>query len=176
MSAIEGASCGIVEMRAQGLLGAVGEHCASNIGTIEGGSATNVVAPSCKVTGECRAIDHDAVTRVHDGMDRVLHEAARRFGAEVAVDWDLEYAGFCLPDDAPAVRLFARAARRVGLEPATMKSAGGTDANLFVRLGVEPLVVSTGMTNFHSVDECLKVADLEATARLAVALACEAAR
>lgn len=32
------------------------------------------------------------------------------------------------------------------------------------------------MTKFHSVDECLKVADLENTARLAIALVREGAR
>lgn len=55
-------------------------------------------------------------------------------------------------------------------------STGGTDANQYVKLGVDPLVVSTGMTKFHSVDECLKVADLENTARLAIALVREGAR
>lgn len=58
----------------------------------------------------------------------------------------------------------------------TFMSTGGTDANQYVKLGVDPLVVSTGMTKFHSVDECLKVADLENTARLACALVRERAR
>ena len=72
------------------------------------------------------------------------------------------------------MQLFNRAVKRAGLEPATVLSAGGTDANMYVELGVEPLVVSTGMTNFHSVDEYLKVEDLNNTARIAIALAREA--
>jgi tripeptide aminopeptidase len=176
ISAIEAASAAIVELRVQGMLGAVGPYCASNIGTIEGGTATNVVAPSCHVTGECRAIKKTDVDCVQQGMDRIMHEAAERFGAKAEVTWDLEYAGFSLSDDAPAAELFKRAVERVGLTFSTNKSAGGTDANMLVKLGVEPVVVATGMTNFHSVDECLKVEDLNNTARIALALAYEAAR
>lgn len=175
-SAIEMASRAIVLMRERGVLGAVGDYCASNIGTISGGQADNVVAPECMVTGECRAVAEGAVRRVHDGMDRAMREAAEERGGAVEIDWNLEYSGFCLADDAPAVRLFNEAVASVGLTPATMKSAGGTDANRYVNLGVEPLVVSTGMTNFHALDECLKIEDLENTARIAVALARKAAR
>ncbi len=174
ISAINAAACAIEKMRSAGILGAVGDYCASNIGTIEGGSANNVVAPSCVLTGECRAIVEADVKRVFDAMDAAMREAAAQIGTQVDIDWELEYRGFKLNEDAPAVQLFNRAVKRAGLEPATVLSAGGTDANMYVELGVEPLVVSTGMTNFHSVDEYLKVEDLNNTARIAIALAREA--
>ena len=176
ISAIEAASVAIADIRAHGLLGAVGDYCAANIGTVRGGTANNVVAPSCMLTGECRAIEKEDVDRVHDGLDEAMRSAAAQTGARVRIDWNLEYSGFCLDADAPAVKLFNDAARSVGLSPDTVKSAGGTDANMYIELGVEPLVVSTGMTNFHSVNECLKVEDLEDTARLAVALGLQAAK
>lgn len=174
VSAIEAASLAIARMREQDVLGAVGEYCASNIGTISGGSANNVVAPSCTVTGECRAIEREAVERVRETMDAAMREAAARLGASVDVDWKLEYPGYLISDEAPVVQLFSRAVRGMGLEPRTFLSTGGTDANRFIDLGVAPLVVSTGMTNFHSVDEYLKVEDLNNTARLAIALAYQA--
>lgn len=174
ISAINTAALAIETMRAADMLGAVGAYCASNIGTISGGTANNVVAPVCIMTGECRAIEKAQVTRVHDAMDRMMREAAERTGARVDIAWNLEYPGFKLAEDAPAVTLFNRAAASVGLEPATVLSAGGTDANRYIERGVEPLVVSTGMTNFHSVDEYLKVEDLQNTAKLALALAREA--
>lgn len=176
ISAIEMASRAVTLMRERGVLGAVGDYCASNIGTISGGQADNVVAPECALTGECRAVEEDAVKRVHDGMDQSMRDAAEERGGSVDIDWNLEYAGFCLSEDAPAVKLFNAAVASVGLEPATMKSAGGTDANRYIKLGVEPLVVSTGMTNFHALDECLRIEDLENTARIAIALAREAVR
>lgn len=169
-SAIEAASCAIAKMRERQLLGAVGEFCASNIGTIEGGSANNVVAPECKVTGECRAIERDAVERVREGVDAALREGARECRAQVEVEWVLEYPGFKMPEDDPIVQLFKRAARNAGFEPRTFYSTGGTDANQYVKQGVSPLVVSTGMSNFHSVDEFLSIENLQNTARMALAL------
>ena len=171
VSAIVAASRAIDMMRERGLLGAVGEYCASNIGRIEGGGATNVVPEACTITGECRAIDKDAVERVHAGMDACMREGAQECGAAVEVDWTLEYPGYLLSDDAPAVQLFNRAVEAVGLQPSVYKSAGGTDANIYASSGVDPLVVSTGMADFHSVSEHLAVADLENTARIAIALA-----
>lgn len=171
ISAIEAASLAVTRMKEAGCLGAVGAYCASNIGTIAGGTADNVVAPECTMTGECRALDEQDVMRVHDEMDAAMRDAAGEMGADVDIVWDLEYKGFCLDGTSRAVQLFETAARRVGLEPALMKSAGGTDANMYINKGVEPLVLSTGMTNFHSVEECIKVVDLENTSRLAIALA-----
>lgn len=176
ISAIEAACCAVERMRQAGVLGAVGAYCASNIGRISGGSANNVVAPECEMTGECRAVEQADVERVRSAMDDAMREAADMIGAQVEVDWNLEYPGFRIAEDAPIVRMFCHAAKRAGFTPRTFMSTGGTDANQYVKLGVDPLVVSTGMTKFHSVDECLKVADLENTARLAIALVREGAR
>lgn len=176
ISAIEAASLAVDTMRRAGLLGAVGAYCASNIGRISGGSANNVVAPSCEMTGECRAVDEADVERVRAGMDAAMRDAAAQLGAQVDVEWELEYPGFRIAEDAPIVQMFCNAATRAGFTPRTFMSTGGTDANQYVKLGVDPLVVSTGMTKFHSVDECLKVADLESTAHLAVALVREGVR
>ena len=81
-----------------------------------------------------------------------------------------------LGDDDPAVKLVRQAAQMCGLPFWTEVSAGGSDANIYTSLGVAPCVVATGMTNFHSVTECLKVKDLEDSARMAVALAYAAAK
>lgn len=175
ISAIEAASLSVLRMKERGLLGAVGEYCAANVGMVAGGSATNVVPGECLMGGECRAIEKADIERVQSGMDEAMRQAASELGAQVEIDWDLEYEGFCLPEDSRAVQLFRTAADELGLPFSVVKSAGGTDANMYVRRGVDPLVVSTGMRDFHSVAESLKVADLESTARLAIALAYAAA-
>ena len=68
------------------------------------------------------------------------------------------------------MQLIKRAAESCGLPFWTEVSAGGSDANIFASRGVTPVVVATGMTKFHSVEECLKVRDLEDTARIALAI------
>ena len=76
ISAIEAACCAVEHMRQAGVLGAVGAYCASNIGRISGGSANNVVAPECEMTGECRAVEQADVERVRSAMDDAMREAA----------------------------------------------------------------------------------------------------
>ena len=157
-------------MQERGLLGAFAEHAAANIGTISGGTANNVVPPLCTLTGECRAVKRELAEENKAAMIACLEEGAASVGAQLEQEWELEYDGFLYGDDEPAVQLIKRAAESCGLPFWTEVSAGGSDANIFASRGVTPVVVATGMTKFHSVEECLKVRDLEDTARIALAI------
>ena len=168
--AIAAAAKAVSLMQERGLLGAFAPHAAANVGTIAGGTANNVVPPSCTLTGECRAVDRAKADANRQAMISCLEEGAASVGARVEQEWVLEYDGFLYGEDEPAVQLFNRAAHACGLPFWTEVSAVGSDANIFASRGVTPIVVATGMTNFHSVDECLKLRDLEDTARIAIAL------
>ncbi|MCD8199545.1 MAG: M20/M25/M40 family metallo-hydrolase [Coriobacteriaceae bacterium] len=176
ISAIEAASQAIVLMRQRGCLGRIGEDETANIGTIEGGTADNVVPAECRLVGECRAFEREAVETIVDSMQACLQEAADAYGARLEVDWDNEFSGFSLDDTSPAVELFSRAVTSLGLTPTFQTSTGCSDANVFFESGPEPLVLATGMTDFHSTSESLKVADLETMTRIVLALAREAVR
>ncbi len=152
-------------------LGRLDGRTTANIGTIAGGSATNVVAPSCSLTGECRSLDAGRALAVRERMDSAMREAAKAAGGTVTVEWDHAYDSFTVPVDSPAVRLVMRACEVIGVEPHTYTTGGGSDANVFATHGVPTLVLGTGMTNVHSTDEELKVIELERLADLLVALA-----
>ena len=168
--AIAAASRAVSLMQERGLLGAFAEHAAANIGTVSGGTANNVVPPLCTVTGECRAVKRELAEENKAAMIACLEEGAASVGAQLEQEWELEYDGFLYGEDEPAVQLIKRAAESCGLPFWTEVSAGGSDANIFASRGVTPVVVATGMTKFHSVEECLKVRDLEDTARIALAI------
>ena len=171
INAIAAAAKAIQLMRERGCLGAVGEYAASNVGRIEGGSANNVIAPSCSITGEARAVDPEIALATKEMMQQCMEDGAASEGARVESNWELEYEGFLLTEQDPTVQLAKKAAEACGLPFWTEVSAGGSDANIYTCLGVAPAVVATGMTNFHSVDECLKVKDLEDSAVMAEMLA-----
>jgi tripeptide aminopeptidase len=143
----------------------------ANVGTIEGGVATNVVPAEIVVTGECRSIDPERVEQIREQMDRVMHEAAEQGGGEVEIAWKREYAGFRAADDDAAVQLVMAACSDVGLEPHTYTTGGGSDANIIAALGVPTLALGCGMMGVHSTDESLEVADLEALAAILLAVA-----
>lgn len=152
-------------------LGRLDERTTANIGTIEGGSATNVVAPACTVTGECRSLDRERVEQVRTAMDAALHGAAAAQGGTVDVTWVLAYEGFDVAADAAVCALVETACADIGVAPRRFATGGGSDGNVIAALGVPTLVLSSGMSKVHTTDEELEVAELERLADLLVAIA-----
>ena len=73
-SAIAAAAGAIERMR----LGRLDDATTANVGTIEGGTARNVVAERCTVELEARSLDHDRASDVVSAMVDALTEAARK--------------------------------------------------------------------------------------------------
>lgn len=152
-------------------LGRLDENTTANIGTVEGGVATNVVAASARVTGECRSLSADRADEVRVFMDQAMREAARAGGGRVEISWTKEYEGFLRDHADELVVLVSDACRSVGLAPRTFTTGGGSDGNVFSSDGVPTLVLSCGMSNVHSTDETVRLGDIDAIASLLVAVA-----
>lgn len=152
-------------------LGRLDAHTTANIGSIQGGTATNVVPASTSLTGECRSLDPARVEQVKAAMDTAMRAAATEGGGSVSAEWTREYAGFSFAEDAPLVRMAADAARDAGLEPELRRTGGGSDGNIFAAHGVPTLVLSCGMEGVHGIDERLRVDDLHALTALIEAFA-----
>lgn len=166
VSAITMAASAISRMR----LGRVDDMSTANIGSIGGGIATNVVAASCRVTGECRSLERSRVEELRDEMDSLMKSAAAEAGGRVDVRWTKEYDGFLFAPDDPLVGMVEDACRDAGLEPRRFRTGGGSDGNIFTGHGTPTLVLSSGMTNVHCTGERLRVEDLEKLADLVEAL------
>jgi tripeptide aminopeptidase len=147
-------------------LGRLDAETTANIGSIGGGRATNVVAETAMVTGECRSLDPDRASAVRDAMDHAMHTAANEAGGSVTVTWHKEYDGFRFAEDDPALRFVKDACVDAGLSPRTFATGGGSDGNIFASHGTPTFVLSSGMRDVHSTGEWIAVADLEALARL----------
>ncbi len=166
ISAISMAACAIDAME----LGRFDEATTANVGVIEGGHEVNIVAQECTLAGECRSLYPERAAAVRDAITQALNQAAERFGGTVDVVWTEDYKSFLYDEDDPLVQSVVRAAQAAGLEPQLHCSGGGADANAFVAHGLRAITLSTGMTNFHSTEEYITVADLEDLARLVQAL------
>lgn len=157
-------------------VGRIDEATTANIGTVHGGSATNVIAASVTITGECRSTLPGRAEQVRAEMDATMCSAASEAGGSVEIEWTHEYAGFSLPDDSPAVLLVAEACRESGLEPRTFATGGGSDANVIAAMGTPTVALSCGMSCVHGTGENIAVTSLEALADLCVAVARRLAR
>jgi tripeptide aminopeptidase len=167
ISAIRMAASAVQQMD----LGRLDAHTTANVGTIAGGSATNVIAPGCTLTGECRSLDRARAEQVRDAMDTAMRSAAAEHGGSVEVSWTLAYVGFSIPDDAAAVSEVQAACAAIGVPSRCYSTGGGSDANVFASHGTPTLVLGSGMTDVHSTDESLAVVELERLADLLVTVA-----
>jgi tripeptide aminopeptidase len=165
-SAVEAACRAVAAMR----LGRLDDETTANIGAIKGGGATNVVAASCDLTGECRSLDAASAEATRTEMDAALRAAADQVGAAVTVSWTKEYEGFRFADDDPMVAIVEEACVGAGVVPFRFRTGGGSDANVLSSKGLPSLVLSSGMRDVHSTKESIGVADLEALVRILLAV------
>lgn len=141
-----------------------------NLGTINGGSADNVVPEYCTITGEVRSFcDDDAWVQLSK-IESCIKTAAEEFGATV----DFRTKTLCLayyvdPGSPVAVR-FEKTCAVLGLQSDLHQTYGGSDNNHFVPHGISGLVLASGMNNCHSCGEYTNVDELERAAKLALAL------
>ncbi len=165
-SAVRMAADAISAMR----LGRLDEATTANVGSISGGGRTNVVAASCRITGECRSLDRDRVETVRAEMDRAMAAAAAGHGGTVDVEWQLEYEGFAFNQPDPLLDLVNAACDDVGVSPRFFATGGGSDANILSGKGVPTLVLSSGMRDVHGTSETLVVSEMGTLVRLLLAM------
>jgi tripeptide aminopeptidase len=170
-SAIQAAAKAIADLR----LGRVDELTTANVGTITGGTAGNVVPEWCRFDAEARSHDEGTLAEVVQEMLDSFSFAATATECDVETTVRKSYDGYRLKRDEPAVELAAAAFSRCGFEPRHGLSGGGADANVFNGRGRRCVNLSHGVFGFHTPDEHVSVADLDAMVDVTVALV-EAAR
>jgi tripeptide aminopeptidase len=151
-------------------LGRLDARTTANVGTVEGGTATNVVPARVTMTGECRSLDPDRALGVRASMESAMREAAHSLGGAVEIRWTKEYEAFHTPEDSPAITVVSQACDDAGLTPRLFTTGGGSDGSVFAERGTPTLVLSCGMDSVHSTEERIRVQDLESLARLVQAI------
>ncbi|MEX2315049.1 MAG: M20/M25/M40 family metallo-hydrolase [Thermomicrobiales bacterium] len=109
-----------------------------NIGTIEGGTSVNTIAPSASALVDMRSVDPGALRQL---VDQVGEIAATAAGDGLTVDVEVlgeRPAGDC-PRTHPLVVAAGEALRQLGFEP--VFDASSTDANIPISLGIPALCV-----------------------------------
>jgi tripeptide aminopeptidase len=154
-------------------LGRIDHETTCNIGTIEGGLATNIIPDRVTVSGEVRSHDRDKLQRVTaeivSAFEQVISEYRNqtlavkpRLETEVRHEYDLVN----IAQDHPLVKRAVQAAANMDRRMDCATSGGGSDANIFAQKGIDAVVLGTGMQNVHTVDESIRLADMISSALL----------
>jgi tripeptide aminopeptidase len=141
-----------------------------NIGTINGGTATNVVAEHTVFTGEVRSFDDNLAQGKLNEIIDTINTVASQYGAEVKIETEQCVSAYYVDENHPVAERFRKACEAMGLNPSIVETYGGSDNNQYVPKGINGLVVSTGMNNCHSCDEYTTVGQLTRAAELALTL------
>jgi tripeptide aminopeptidase len=165
-SAIAAAARAIADLR----LGRLDEETTAGVGTITGGTARNVVPERCSFQAEARSHDHAKLSDLIREMLETFTFAASLGDCDVETHVEEHFSGYRFRQSDEPVRIAAAALERTGYEPRFILSGGGADANVFNERGLQCLVLANGMTNIHSSDEHIAVADLEGMVEVTLAL------
>jgi tripeptide aminopeptidase len=156
-SAIAGAAKAIADLR----LGRLDEETTANVGLIEGGTAANIIPEWCTFVAEARSHDERKLADVVQEMVDAITFAAGLSECEVETELKKSYRGYRFRRDDLAVRLAAEALEATGYQPQYELSGGAADANVFNERGLSCVNLANGMTDIHTADERISVADLE---------------
>jgi tripeptide aminopeptidase len=180
------ASVGLTEAHRGGWFGKVVQpegKGSSNVGIFGGkdgkpaGDATNVVTDYVHLVGEARSTDAAFAVKITEAFEAAFNKAKGEVKdadgnmAEVSFQSRTAYPPFLMSEDDPAVQRAKKAAQAMGLEPVTMVSAGGLDANWLVKHGVPTVTFGAGQAEIHTVNEYVVIPEFAQGCRLAVAIA-----
>jgi tripeptide aminopeptidase len=151
--------------------GRIDELTTANVGSIAGGSAINVVPERCTFVAEVRSHDEERAEEVIAEIVDRIHEAANLPQCECDVDLSVHrtFSSYRLKGTDPVVAAAESALRACGHEPVQVSSAGASDANALIAMGLPTLNFANGTERNHEPGE--RVSELALDQMLDVALA-----
>jgi len=162
ISAIQIAAKAVNRMR----LGRIDDETTANMGTIKGGTATNIVPGETTLKGETRSFSEIKLQRQLAHMRECFTHSAELIGGSVEFTAERSFTGYEIKESDPAVRMVRRAARNRRLKTQIRSTGGGSDANVFNEKGINAVVLGQGYSGAHTEQEkiskksLLKMAEL----------------
>ncbi len=149
----------------------------SNVGTINGGEASNQVMDHIVLTGECRSHSPsflEQIVRVHktcfeQAAKSVVNDTGKC--GKVKFTTVSDYRAFKLKKTEPGVQIAARAIEAAGMLPNPLVMDAGLDANNFNEKGLPVVTLGTGSHNFHTVDEYVDIKEYQIACKVLLNIA-----
>ncbi len=155
-SAIEAAAAAVGRME----LGRLDEETTANVGVIDGGTASNVVAGRCRLVCEARSLDDEKVARATSNIVDACTWAATEGGCDVDVDmWEV-FRRYRISPSSASLKIAREALQACGHEPRELATGGGSDANALILQGYEALLLANGTEANHTHSESVAAARL----------------
>lgn len=158
INALTVASDAISQMK----LSRIDHETTANIGIVNGGNATNIVMPTLYLEAEARSLDEAKLNAQVQHMEETFKASALKFGADIQIQSSRSYNAYQIAEQDSLVAGIAAAFSANGITPQTKSTGGGSDANIFNEKGIKSVNLSTGMSQVHTTDEFISIADMDA--------------
>ena len=153
--------------------GHIGTQTTCNIGTIQGGTGTNIVPETCMACGEIRSFSHEEALDCLRKINETVQQIAEQNLAKGEVTHKVHLVAYKMDETCSCVRHFRAACEKLRLEGKVVSTFGGSDNNSFAEQGIPGLVLSCGMEKVHSVKEYIEEEELQKGADLMTELICQ---
>jgi tripeptide aminopeptidase len=144
----------------------------SNLGSVNGGEASNQVMDRCLMTGECRSHSPaflEQIVRVYKtSFEQAAQSVVNHKGTcgKVRFTTISDYRAFRLKKTEPCVKIAGKAVQMEGLEPHPLVMDAGLDANNFNEKGLPTVTLGTGSHKFHQIEEYVDIGEYLAACRV----------
>lgn len=153
--------------------GKIEENTFFNIGVVNGGDVRNTVMGKLALNGEIRSYNNENLIRIKKTFRENVREIIERNGLEIKEDWVWENPGY--QHNSKEAQDFiiqtSESIKQLGLETIITQTAGVSDANIFNDKGLICLNLGNGSEFSHTIQERVKVSELENLHRLILILA-----
>ncbi|MFL5871797.1 MAG: M20/M25/M40 family metallo-hydrolase [Solirubrobacterales bacterium] len=139
-------------------LGRIDEQTTANVGVIEGGTATNVVAGDCHIDCEARSLDDAMASQTLSSMADACTWAASEHQCDVDLEITEMFRAYRLSPSAAQLQLARAALDRCGIEPRDVVTGGGSDANALIARGFDAVLLANGTEANHTPQESVAAA------------------
>ncbi len=150
--------------------GRVNARTTMNVGKISGGHTFNIVPAYAAVEMEARSDSARRLAAIVGDVKKAFALAAKKAGGKVRVEDWTDFEMFRVPPSAPVSIVFYRGCKRAGMRGRLRAYSGGSDANVFNKIGVPSLVLGVGYKCPHSTRECISVQSLTDCAKLVASI------
>lgn len=147
--------------------GRIGDKTTVNIGTISGGSATNVVPETTQLTGEVRSFETEKVEELIHSIKAIFAKETSAQGAGLVFKDEWDFKPYHIPPETEIYKYVLRIMEKVGLSPDPVASLAGSDAHSLNSRGIPAINLGIGAQNPHANDEFILTADLYNSAKIA---------
>jgi len=147
-------------------LGRIDKETTANIGIIKGGQATNIIPEEVEIKGEARSHSLRKLKAQVKHMKTKLKKACRKYKAKLKIKVSPAYRSFNVSRRHRVLKIAVNAARSLGIKPKIKSTGGGSDANIFNRLGISTIILGVGASGVHTNRERIRIDDMVKGARV----------